>query len=227
MNKTTYIQMNFADQPNPEILHFIKDQFPKITEPKLQDEIAQVGKVYHFKAGDVIMDFGNYVRLVPLVVKGSIKVVREDEERDREIFLYFLGKGDTCSMSFSCCMMNKRSDIRTTAEDDTTVIGIPIKYVDTWMMKFQSWKNFVMSSYDQRMQELVKTIDSIAFSNMDERLLKYLQQKSEANDSNIIKTTHQDIAYDLNASREAVSRLLKALENIGRIKLGRNKIELL
>jgi len=181
----------------------------------------------HFRAGEVIMDYGHYIKLVPLVVKGSIKVVREDAERDHEIFLYFLSSGETCSMSFSCCMLNKRSDIRTTAEEDATIIGIPIKYVDEWMMKYKSWKNFVMSSYDQRMQELVKTIDTIAFDNMDERLLKYLHQKSEAVNSKILLTTHQDIAYDLNASREAISRLLKKLEHIGRIKLSRNKIELL
>ena len=107
------------------------------------------------------------------------------------------------------------------------MIGIPVKYVDEWMMKYQSWKQFVMLSYDQRMSELVQTIDNLVFNNLEERLLKYLQQKSEAISSKIISGTHQDIAYDLNASREAVSRLLKKFENTGQIKLGRNKIELL
>ncbi len=215
------------NQSNPEILRLIREQFPAIAEPRLQEEIAEVARLMNFRQGEMILDFGNYVKLVPLVIKGSIKVVREDDEGDHEIFLYFLKPGETCSMSFSCCMMDKRSDIRTTAEDDTIVLGIPIKYVDQWMMKYQSWKNFVMSSYDQRMQELVKTIDSIAFRKMDERLLDYLQRKSNAVSSTIIQTTHQDIAHDLNASREAVSRLLKSLEHAGRIKLGRNKIELL
>lgn len=215
------------DQAKPEIFTLIRNQFSSITEPALQEEIAKVGKLLDFKAGEVIMDYGNYIKMVPLLVKGSIKVVREDAERDHEIFLYFLNKGETCSMSFSCCMLNKQSDIRTTAEEDARIIGIPIKYVDEWMMKYKSWKNFVMSSYDQRMQELVRTIDTIAFDNMDERLLKYLQQKSEAVASRVLSTTHQDIAYDLNASREAISRLLKKLEHLGRIKLGRNKIELM
>jgi CRP/FNR family transcriptional regulator len=215
------------DKVDPEILSLIRNQFPMISEPALQEAIAKVSQILEFKAGEVIMDFGQYVRMVPLVVKGSIKVVREDDDSEREIFLYFLSSGDTCSMSFSCCMMNKKSDIRTTAEDDTMIIGIPIKNVDEWMMKYPSWKNFIMSSYDQRMQELVRTIDSIAFNNMDERLLAYLDKKSAALDSKLIQTTHQDIAYDLNASREAVSRLLKALEQKGKIKLGRNKIELL
>ena len=198
-----------------------------LTEPTLQEEIAEVAVLRKYKADEIIMDFGSYIKMVPLVISGSIKVVREDEEKGHELYLYYLHPGETCSMSFSCCMMNKRSDIRTTAEEDTVLLGIPIKYIDEWMMKYQSWKNFVMRSYDQRMRELVATIDSIAFQKMDERLLNYLHQKSAASGSTTIQTTHQQIAYDLNASREAVSRLLKQLEKIGEIKLGRNKIELL
>ena len=123
--------------------------------------------------------------------------------------------------------MEKQSNIRTSAEDDTTIIGIPVQYVDAWMMKYRSWKNFVMNSYDHRLNELVRTIDHIVFQNLDQRLLTYLEQKSVANPSKLINTTHQDIAYDLNASREAISRLLKKLEKLGRIELSRNKIELL
>jgi CRP/FNR family transcriptional regulator, anaerobic regulatory protein len=213
--------------PNPEILQLVRKHFPDISESKLQEEIATVGQLMHFKAGDRIMDYGSYIRMVPLVIKGSIKVVREDEDRDNELFLYFLNAGDTCSMSFSCCMMNKVSDIRTTAEDDTTVIGIPIRYVDQWMMQYKSWKSFVMTSYDSRLRELVQTIDNIVFHKLDDRLLDYLRKKAEANSSKIIHNTHQEIASDLNASREAISRLLKQFEKLKKIKLGRNKIELL
>jgi CRP/FNR family transcriptional regulator, anaerobic regulatory protein len=212
--------------PNPEILQLVRKHFPDINESKLQEEIATVGQLMHFKAGDRIMDYGAYIRLVPLVIKGSIKVVREDAEQDNELFLYFLNAGDTCSMSFSCCMMNKVSDIRTTAEDDTTIIGIPIRYVDQWMMQYKSWKSFVMTSYDSRLRELVQTIDNIVFHKLDDRLLDYLRKKAEANSSNVIHNTHQEIASDLNASREAISRLLKQFEKLKKIKLGRNKIEL-
>ncbi|MFT4666339.1 MAG: CRP/FNR family transcriptional regulator [Polaribacter sp.] len=214
-------------QANPKILQLIQKHFPNIAELKLQEEIATVGQLLHFKAGERIMDYGSYIKLVPLVISGSIKVVREDKERDNELFLYFLAAGDTCSMSFSCCMKNKVSDIRTTAEDDTSLIGIPIKYIDQWMMKYQTWKSFVMNSYDQRLQELVHTIDNIVFHKLDDRLYDYLKKKSVANSSNIIHTTHQDIANDLNASREGISRILKQFEKMNRISLGRNKIELL
>jgi CRP/FNR family transcriptional regulator len=208
-----------------QILDLVRKHFPQIAEKALQEEIATLGKLTEYSAGTTIMDVGQYVKIVPLVIEGSIKVSREDEN-GHELFLYYLQSGQTCSMSFTCCMMNKKSEIRTIAEENTRMIGIPIRYVDEWMSKYQSWKNFVMQTYDQRMMELVRTIDSIAFHHMDERLLSYLHKKAQAIHSKVINATHQEIAYDLNASREAVSRLLKQLENEGQLKLGRNKIEL-
>ncbi len=209
-----------------EMLELLRRHYPQLAERGLQEEIVLVGKLLFFKAGETILDFGSYVRLVPLVVEGSIKVVREGEE-GKEIFLYYLQPGQSCTMSFTCCMMNKKSEIRTVAEEDTLLIGIPIKYMDEWMTRYQSWKNFVMLSYDNRMLELVKTIESIAFQKLDERLLQYLQKKAAITGNKIIQATHQDIAFDLNASREAISRLLKQLENQGQLRLGRNKVELL
>ncbi|MBK7410561.1 MAG: Crp/Fnr family transcriptional regulator [Saprospirales bacterium] len=208
-----------------EIRSLLLKNFSEIAERNLQEEIVQVGRLMSFRAGEVIMEIGSYVRMMPLVVKGSMKVVREDPD-GREIFLYYLQAGEACSMSFTCCMMNKKSEIRTVAEDDTELIAIPVRYMDEWMSKYQSWKNFVMRTYDLRMYELVRTIDDIAFKKMDERLLQYLEKKAEATQSNVISVTHQDIAYDLHASREAISRLLKQLEKEGIVKLGRNKIEL-
>lgn len=210
---------------NPTISNLLRQHYPHLAELELQEEIARVGQLLHFSAGEIIMDVDNYIKLVPLVVDGSIKIVREDDD-GKELFLYYLNTGDTCSMSFTCCMMDKKSSIRTVAEEPTTLIGIPIRYVDQWMTKYQSWKNFVMRSYDDRMLELVRTIDNIAFKKMDERLLDYLHKKASATQSKVIQATHQDIAYDLNASREAISRLLKQLERSGAVQLGRNKIEL-
>ena len=210
-----------------EIAELIHQKFPGLSELALQKEIAQVGVLKHFDIGEVIMNIGSYVKHVPLLVKGAIKVVREDSNDGRELLLYYLYAGETCSMSFSCCMMDKQSDIRTTAEDHSTIISVPIKHVNDWMSRFPSWRNFVMRSYDSRLQELVKTIDSIAFQKMDERLLKYLYQRAEVNNAKIIYSTHQQIADDLNASREAVSRLLKQLEKNGVVVLERNKIKIL
>ena len=211
---------------NESILQLLQQHYPHLAEKSLREEIATEGKIFHFEPGEIIMDFGSYVRMVPLIVSGSIKVVREEELDARELFLYYVTAGETCSMSFSCCMMSKKSDIRTIAEDHTTLIGIPVKHVDDWMSKYASWKRFVMRSYDERMQELVKTIDNIAFKQMDERLLQYLRQKAKAIHANTFNITHQEIADDLNASREGISRLLKKLEHDGVVVLGRHQIEL-
>lgn len=207
------------------ILKYIRDEYPQLAEKSLQEEIASVGRVLTFKSGEIILDIGSYIKSMPLIISGLIKAVREDSA-DNEIFLYYLSNGETCSMSFTCCLMNKKSEIRTIAEEDTLLISIPSKYMDEWLSKYVSWRNWVMKSYEMRMQELLKTIDSIAFQKMDERLLTYLQNKAKKLNAKIIHTTHQEIAYDLNASREAISRLLKQLENEKFVILGRNKIEM-
>lgn len=220
------MQNRLSTDIDNDILKIVKERFPNLEEQELQEEIAVHGQLMHLKPGETLMDYGGFIKLVPLVVSGVIKVVREDDNGN-EIFLYFIQGGESCTMSFSCCIRNKRSEIRAQIEDDAVIIGIPIQHVDDWMSKYQSWKNFIMSSYDARINELIYAIDSIAFSKMDERLMRYLDDKAYALNTKTIHTTHQDIAYDLNASREAISRLLKKLEQDGTVKLGRNKIELL
>ncbi len=208
------------------IMNLLREGFPHIAEKALQEEIAEHGRVYDYREGQVIMEYGTYIKKVPLIVSGLVKVMREDEN-GRELFLYYLEKGQTCAASFTCCMMHKRSYIKTIAEEDTVLIGVPIRYVDEWMGRYQSWKNFVMKTYDDRLLELIRTIDKIAFMKMDSRLLDYLENKAEVTGSSVVEVTHQQIADDINASREAVSRLLKQLERSGRIRLGRNRVELL
>ncbi|MFK7979351.1 MAG: Crp/Fnr family transcriptional regulator [Saprospiraceae bacterium] len=210
-----------------KIQKILYQNFPQIAEKGLQEEISTIGKLMDFEAGELIMDYGSYVRMVPLIVKGCIKVSREDDEEGKELLLYLLNAGDTCSMSFTCCMLDKKSAIRTEALEATTIIGIPIKYVDSWMTKYQSWKNFVMMSYDNRLLEMVKVIDSIAFRSLDKRMEEYLKALTKSTGNKTILMTHQKMANDLNVSREAVSRLLKKLEQIGIVKLGRNQLTFL
>ena len=198
-----------------------------LAELALQEAIAQVGEEHEFEPGEVIMDYGVYIRFVPLVIDGSIKVLRQSAESGNELFLYYLNAGETCAMAFTCCMMHKKSEIRTIAEDKTTIISIPLKSMEDWMSRYPSWKNFIMISYNNRFQELFNALDNIAFLRMDERLLKYLANKSRTLSSKELGITHQEIARELNASREAVSRLLKKLERANLLSLGRNKITLL
>ncbi|MEY3052962.1 MAG: hypothetical protein RLY31_2747 [Bacteroidota bacterium] len=208
------------------IIDLLQTHFPQLLEKELQQEIAQVGKLMHFQAGEVIMDYGSYIRLVPLVVEGAVRVTREDPVEDREILLYFLQAGDACSMSFTCCMVNKKSEIRTEAEEDTSLIAIPIRYMDEWMTRYASWKNFVLTTYDRKILDLVRVVDSISFKHLDERMLDYLRKRVALTGNRVISASHQDIANDLNVTREAVSRLLKNLEREGVVKLGRNQLML-
>lgn len=204
----------------------IHEAYGGIFEPALLDEISAVAKLVPFKEGDVLIDIGKYIKTMPLLISGAIKIMREDFDTG-ELLLYFIEKGDTCSMTLTCCMGDKKSEIRAVAENNGLVAMIPVGKMEEWMGKYKSWRAYVFESYNNRFNELLNAIDNIAFMHMDERLLNYLSETSKVNSSTIINKTHQEIANELNSSRVVISRLLKALENEGRIKLNRNNIELL
>ena len=197
-----------------------------VFEEKLIEEIAAVSLLRDFKEGDVLIDFGDSIRKMPLLIKGAIKILREDFD-EGELLLYFIEKGDTCAMTMACCMGESKSEIRAVAETNGIVIMIPVMKMEEWLGKYKSWRNYVFNSYNNRLKEMLSAIDNLAFMNMDERLLNYLHDKSKINNSREIHNTHQDIAYDLHTSRVVVSRLLKALENKGKIRLNRSSIIML
>jgi len=195
-------------------------------EEALIEEIVQVALLKEFKEGDVIIDFGDYIKKMPLLLQGAIKILREDFD-EGELLLYFIEKGDTCSMSMACCIGDTKSEIKAIAETDGQVVMIPVMYMELWLGKYKSWRNYVFASYNNRLKEMLTAIDNLAFMNMDERLINYLFDKAKINNSKEIHNTHQEIAYDLHTSRVVISRLLKALENEGKIRLNRASIELL
>lgn len=197
-----------------------------IFEEELLKEINEVGIVKDIPEGGKLIEIGEYIKSMPLLISGVVKILREDDNGD-ELLLYFLENGDTCAMTLNCCMTQAQSEIRAIAETDTKLIMIPVQKMEEWMSKYQSWRNFVLESYNNRLNELLETLDSIAFLNMDQRLLKYLKDKARVTNSLTINNTHQEIAYELHTSRVVVSRLLKKLENMGKIKLNRNHIQLI
>ena len=199
--------------------------YPQFSEPELQEELLALGRQHDFREGEVIMDYGSHVRMLPLILSGTIKISRRADDGS-ELFLYYLGPGESCTMTFACCMSDKVSEIRAVAEEDTSLLGLPHQKLDEWM-RYKSWKNFVLQSYDTRMRELIQTIDQVAFSQLDARLLHYLEQRTAALGTRELSTTHQAIAADLNVSREAVSRLLKLLERQDKVSLGRNRVTLI
>ena len=204
----------------------LKQTYRFIFEEQLIEEIAEVSLLRDFKEGDVLIDFGDSIRKMPLLIKGAIKISREDFD-EGELLLYFIEKGDTCAMTMACCLGKTKSEIRAVAETNGTVVMIPITKMEEWLGKYKSWRNFVFNSYNSRLKEMLSAIDNLAFMNMDERLLNYLYDKAKINNSNHILNTHQEIAYDLHTSRVVISRLLKALENKGKISLHRAFIEIL
>ncbi len=202
-----------------EAYHFIFEQ-------ELLEEINKMGTPITISEGEHLINIGDYVKMMPLLLEGAIKILREDKNGG-ELLLYFLERGDTCAMTLSCCVGQTKSEIRAVAERDTRLIVIPIGKMEEWTARYKSWRNFVFESYHARLTEMLDTIDTIAFLNMDQRLMKYLQDKAKINQSEIVNNTHQQIAYDLHTSRVVISRLLKKLELDGQIKLQRNNIEIL
>lgn len=204
----------------------IKTNYGNFFEEELLEEINQIGTFKEIPEGFELIKPGSYIKFMPLIINGAIKVLRTDNEGD-ELLLYFLEKGDTCAMTLSCCLGHHKSEIKAIAETDTKLVMIPVSKMEEWTTKYKSWRNFVFDSYHKRLIEAIETIDSIAFLNMDDRLLKYLRDKIKINNTSVIHSTHQQIAYDLHTSRVVISRLLKKLEKDDVLKLNRNNIEIL
>ena len=203
----------------------LKKILPNITDLKLLEALIREGIEKEFEPGDVLMEPGQYMKTVPVVLKGAIKILRTDIY-EKEIFLYYLDVGDTCAVSLTCCSMHIPSEIKAIAEEKTTILAIPVRLHEQWTSEFKQWKDYVAQTYQHRFHEMLRAIDDIAFKKMDQRLLKYLATKARQFETKEINTTHQDIARELGTSREVISRLLKQLENEGVLKLGRNKITL-
>jgi|TARA_B110000908_G_scaffold80343_1_gene96289 CRP/FNR family transcriptional regulator len=204
----------------------LEEGYGFLFESELMDEIVVNGVLRKYPKGEVIIDYHETIKTIPLLIEGAIKILRQDEKGD-ELALYYLERGDTCSMTLNCCMGSQKSEIRAIVETDTTFISVPVQKMKDWMKKYDSWMAFVFESYNNRFNELLDSIDSLAFHNMHERLHKYLKNKTLVTKSTELNLSHQDIAYDMNTSRVVVSRLLKSLENENLIKLGRNRIQVL
>lgn len=196
---------------------------PNFTDPKLLQAILDKGQIMNLESGKVMMEPGKFIKMVPLVLEGSIKIMRVDED-GKELFLYYLDAGDTCALSLTCCTAAKPSEIKAVVEEKTTIIAIPVAVHEQFSDEFKQWKDFVANTYQNRFQEMLVALDAVAFKRMDERLMRYIVTKMKQHKSNELHTTHQEIANELGTSREVVSRLLKVLEKKKWIELGRNVI---
>ncbi|MCI4668021.1 MAG: Crp/Fnr family transcriptional regulator [Bacteroidia bacterium] len=198
-------------------------RFSAFFEDGLIQDIINEGLLRKVSKNRIILDIGDDISFMPLVLEGSIKIMRVDPEQN-ELLLYYLEYGDTCAITLNCCVKKAKSSIRATTEQDSTLVLIPTSKMEEWMQKFHSWRAYVLESYQMRVNELLDSVDSLAFMNMGERLIKYLRDKAMVNNSEEIHITHREIANDLHTSRVVVTRLLKKLEAEQIIEHFRNKI---
>ena len=198
-------------------------QLPLISDPLLLKELEKHGKIQVIEAGKSIIEPGQYIKMVPVVLEGTIKVMRTNEE-GHDLFLYYIESGETCAVSLTCCSAMNPSAVKAVAEEKTKILAVPARKHEEWTNEFRQWKDFVAQTYQKRFQSMFQAIDDIAFKKMDERLLKYLVVKTKQAKSNELSMTHHDIARELGTSREVISRLLKQLENRKLVELGRNMV---
>lgn len=201
----------------------LHQRFEYLFEPELINEICQNGTLKIFKAEEELIDIGSVITQMPLVISGSIKILTEDKDGD-ELLLYYLELGDTCAVTLNCCTRKSKSTIRAITETESEILFVPVEKMEDWMIKYKSWRNYVLDSYNERLNEMVAAIDNIVFNSLEERLSKYLRDKAWIAKSETLILSHQDIANDLHSSRVVISRLMKKLEKDNIIKQSRNKI---
>lgn len=195
------------------------------SDPGLNSDIEKNGKHKIIAKGAILIKPGDEIIFIPIVLKGSIRIIRQDID-GQEVFLYHLYPGQTCALSLTCCQSGKKSLIKAIAEIDSEILQLPVRLTEDWY-KYPEWKAYISNNYNNRFAELLQVIDLIAFSNMDKQLLHYLEERSKALNTRVLEITHQEIADELHAHREAISRLLRVMEQKKLVKLGRNNIEML
>lgn len=202
-----------------------RNKFSDFFEPALLAELTE-SMIMEVKSGEVMLNIGQTIRAIPLLVSGAIKVSRINDE-GQELLLYYVKERESCAMTFNCCMLAQTSVIKGVAEEDSVLLCIPLPMMEEWMVKYASWKKYVMSTIMNRFTEIIKSIDEVAFKKMDERLVSYLKEKSSIVRSSVLNLTHQQIGDELGTNRVVISRLLKRLENEKKLLIYNKQIKLL
>ena len=204
----------------------LRERYEFVFEDKLIEEIVREGQFRKVEKDVCMIDKGDSITHMPLILNGAIKIVDEDND-GHEFLMYYLEMGDSCAMTMTCCLGGKKSEIRAITESESLICMIPIQRMEDWLIKYKSWRAFVFDSYDTRMKEMLETIDSLAFLNMEQRLYKYLKDRVMVLQSPSLEITHSRIANDLNTSRVVISRLIKKLILDNKITTNRNQVTVL
>ncbi|KQR70438.1 Crp/Fnr family transcriptional regulator [Pedobacter sp. Leaf176] len=193
------------------------------SSPELVAKLYEHSTLKKYEAGSAILNEQAHIRAIPIVVKGSMKVMRTEED-GREILLYYIKAGESCIMSFLGGMHNETSKVKAEVEEDAEILFLPIDKASLFIKEYPQWLDYIFRLYHKRFEELLEMVNAIAFKKVDERLLNLLHKKAALTDSKIIAITHEQLANELGTARVVVSRLLKQLEDQGTVNLGRNKI---
>lgn len=204
----------------------LNNVYSEIFEKELLEEIIKVCYFKKIKSGELLINIGDVLTHIPLLTEGVVKIIRMENEGD-EIALYYLEPGDTCAISFANCIKKERSIFKGIVEKDVEALFIPVNNIDEWLVKYKSWRYYIIDSYHFRLIEMVESIDNLAFLQLNDRLMKYLIGKVKMNNTKDLEITHQDIASDLNTSRVVVSRIIKQLHDENKIYSTRNKVRVL
>lgn len=204
----------------------LASRYAEVFEEELIQEIAEVGFLKKIKNAQLLIDIGEELTHIPLILDGVVKIIRADKN-GYELSIYYLEPGDTCAISFANCINKTRSIFRGIAETDVEAIFIPVDSVDKWLVRYKSWRHFIIDSYHFRLLEMVETIDSLAFLKMEKRIWKYLTDKVKISNNVDLEITHQQIAEDLNSTRVVITRIIKKLHDDEKIYSTRNKVKLL
>ena len=213
----------FTIMETAEIKKSIQELFPLFDQLELVDELAKNSKYMSLPPNTEILNSDSYIKVIPLVLTGSIKIFRTDDS-GREIFLYYIQGGESCAITLSSCLKMEKSSIRAVVQEETELLAIPVEVVYDVNKKYPSWHHFVFETFNRRFSEVLKVLENVVFHHMDERIAKYLINKALTISSNELTISHQEIANDLATSREVVSRLLKQFEKKGLVELSRGKI---
>lgn len=194
--------------------------------PQLLKQLYKFSTVKNYSSGEMILDENASIRSIPIVTKGSIKVMRTEED-GREILLYYIKAGESCVMSFLGGLHGETSKVKAEVEEDAEILFLPTDKVTSLIKTNPDWLDYIFKMYHKRFEELLDMINELIFRKVDDRLIKLLHKKSELTGSKIITATHEQLANELGTARVVVSRILKTFEEDHKLKLGRNRIELL
>jgi CRP/FNR family transcriptional regulator, anaerobic regulatory protein len=204
----------------------VSRKFPLLTDPELLEEIMQNGKFHTCLEEETLFRPGDAITQIPMVLFGRIRLYKENDS-GKEVFLYNIRPGETCAVAMGCCDKIGGAQVRAVADEDTELVFIPVSQLENWMIKYKGWREFMMNTLHHRFSDLLNVIDMIAFGQLDERLVYFLKQSARNSQARMIRITHQEIAESLGSSREVITRLLRQLELAGKVKTGRNQLELL